>query len=184
VSDRRTFSMISEPVFADGETPYGPEYWRRDGSDRGSVVKLFRDPAELEAYADLHAAAHLWVHEDLEHDAWHVLDVDEPLEIGADFLTIRRRPGIYLRSLIPELTDAPAPPTERLPLLRATIDKLVAAAAEPRARFLATLVADRIRTASSHVIFVERERRFYVEDLEPDRDQLRTWRTLMTPVPG
>ena len=156
VNDRRTFSKISEPVFADGETPYGPEYWRRDGTDRGSVVKVFRDPAELMAYADLHDAAHLWVHEDLEHDAWHVLDVDEPLEVGEDFLLIQRRPGIYLRSLIPELTDAPAPPTERLPLLRATIDKLVAAADSPRSRFIAALVADRIRTASTHVIFVER----------------------------
>jgi hypothetical protein len=178
VTDRRRFSMIAEPVFADGETPYGPEYWRRDGTDRGSVVKVFRDADELTAYADLHAAAHLWVHEDYEHDAWHVLDVDEPLEIGEDFLLIRRRPGIYLRSLIPELTDAPAPPTERLPLLRATIDKLVAAASEPRARFIAAMVAERIRTASSHVIFVERERRFYVEDLEPDREQLQRWRSL------
>ncbi|TMQ15663.1 MAG: hypothetical protein E6J90_05710 [Deltaproteobacteria bacterium] len=137
MTDRRTFSMIAEPVFADGETPYGPEYWRRDGTDRGSVVKVFRDPVELEGYADLHVAAHLWVHEDFENDAWHVLDVDEPLEIGSDFLVIRRRPGIYLRSLIPELTDAPAPPTERLLLLRSTVDTLVAAAVEPRARFIA-----------------------------------------------
>jgi hypothetical protein len=28
------------------------------------------------------------------------------------------------------------------------------------------------------VIFVERERRFYIEDLEPDPGQLRDWRTL------
>ena len=167
--------MLAESIFADGETPYGPEYWRRDGTDRGSVVKVFHDPLELEAYADLHRAAHLWVHEDFEHDAWHVLDVDEPLEIGEDFLLIRRRPGIYLRSLIPELTDAPAPPTERLPLLRMTIDKLVAAAEAPRVHFIATLVADRIRLASTHVVFVEREQRFYVEDLEPDREQLDTW---------
>jgi hypothetical protein len=40
------------------------------------------------------------------------------------------------------------------------------------------MVAERIRTASSHVIFVERERRFYVEDLEPDREQLQRWRSL------
>lgn len=170
--------MITEAIFADGETPFGPEYWRRDGTDRGSVVKVFRDRDELAVYADLHAAAHLWVHEDFEHDAWHVLDVDEPLEIGEDFLILRRRPGIYLRSLIPELTDAPAPPTDRLPLLRATVEKLVASAAEPRARFIATLAADRIRSATSHVIFVEREQRFYIEDLEPDREQLATWRKL------
>lgn len=94
VNDRRKFSMITEPVFADSETPYGPEYWRRDGTDRGSVVKVFRNPDELAAYADLHCAAHLWVHEDFEHDAWHVLDIDEPLEIGEDFLIFRRRPGI------------------------------------------------------------------------------------------
>src|ERR1051325_1758692 len=42
------------------------EYWRRDGTDRGSVVKVFRDASELAAYADLHVAAHLWVHEDHE----------------------------------------------------------------------------------------------------------------------
>jgi hypothetical protein len=175
--------MITEPVFADGETPYGPEYWRRDGTDRGSVVKVFRDRDDLAAYADLHCAAHLWVHEDFEHDAWHVLDVDEPLEVGEDFLLFQRRPGIYLRSLIPEMTDVPAPPTERLPLLQSTIEKLLTAATEPRARFIATLVADRIRTASTHVIFVEREQRFYVEDLEPDRGQLETWRRLAR-MPG
>lgn len=118
------------------------------------------------------------IHEDLEHDAWHVLEVDEPLEIGEDFLLIRRRPGIYLRSLIPELTDAPAPPTDRLSLLRTTIGKLVDAANEPRAHFIATLVADRIRSASTHVVFVEREQRFYVEDLEPDPQQLDTWRAV------
>lgn len=178
MNDRRKFSMINEPVFSDGETPYGPAYWRRDGTDRGSVVKVFRHPEELAAYADLHCAAHLWVHEDFEHDAWHVLDIDEPLEVGEDFLIFQRRPGIYLRSLIPELTDAPAPPTERLPLLRTTIEKLVAAAIEPRARFIATLAADRIAKASAHAIFVERELRFYIEDLEPDRGQLDTWRAL------
>jgi len=174
--------MIIEPVFANGETAYGPEYWCRDGTDRGSSVKVFRDPTELAAYADLHEAAHLWVHEDFEHDAWHVLGVDEPLEIGADFLRIGRRPGIYLRSLIPELTDDPAPPTDRLPLLRATIDKLVMAAADPRARFIVALVADRIRTASAHVIFIEDKQRFYIEDLEPDPAQLRDWRRLTPPA--
>ena len=174
--------MLSEPIFVDGETPYGPEYWRRDGTDRGSVVKVFRDPDDLAAYADLHCAAHLWIHEDLEHDAWHVLDVDEPLEIGEDFLLIRRRPGIYLRSLIPELTDAPAPPTDRLSLLRTTIGRLVDAAIERRVHFIATLVADRIRSASTHVVFVEREQRFYVDDLEPDPQQLDAWSALTRAV--
>jgi len=167
--------MVTEPLFADGATPYGPEYWRRDGTDRGSLVKVFRDPEQLAVYAGLHEAAHLWVHEDFDHDAWHVLDVDEPAEVGTDFLLFRRRPGIYLRSMMPELTDVPAPPSERISLLRATLEKLVGAAVEPRRRFIASLVAARIAAATEHVIYVEGERRFYVEDLEPDPEQLRAW---------
>src|SRR5262245_53295078 len=89
----RTFAELraTERLVHARDTELGAEYWVEGGGPR---VRLFERGAEaLSAVGTLHRYAHLWIHRDYEHDAWHRIDVDEPIEVGADFAMMPRRVG-------------------------------------------------------------------------------------------
>ena len=161
----------------------GEEWWLR-GGDLGSTVRTFDDPAHRAAYAGLHEEAHLWIHRDYDHDAWHVLDVDESREVGTDFVTMTRRPGVTIDMFYPELTDDPVPPPEdRLRMLHDVVDKLRDAAANDIDRFISQLVGARVQARDSHVIYSQSKRCFFIDDLAPSPEEMAAWQAVtLSPV--
>ena len=157
----RTFAelRVGEHVAHARDTELGAEYWIEGGGPRVRVLDR-AGPGAAAAYATLHQYAHLWIHRDYDHDAWHVLDVDEPSEIGADFVAMPRRIGDSVESL----ARGDHPP-EALARLDEPLDQLVA-----------DLVARRVLGPDPDTILVWAERRFYVQDLAPTLDELARWR--------
>lgn len=176
----RTFAELRrfEHLHHARDTELGAEYWMADGGPR---VRVFEQVgvAGLAAYVTLHAYAHLWIHGDYDHDTWLVLDVDEPIEVGVDFVVMPRRIGNTLDSFVRDEDRAEPPP--RLADLRALIPKLVTAAVTPADRWVAALVANRLAGPDIHTIFVWAEQRFYIQDLAPSREELEAWRAVAPP---
>lgn len=176
----RTFAELraSERLLHARDTALGAEHWVEGGGPR--VLLFERVGAEaLAAYVTLHRYAHLWIHRDHDHDVvWHLLDVDEPSEVGADFVTMPRRVGNSLESF--ERGDDPAEPTPRLAEMREVIQKVGAAATEPLDRLVAELVTRRVLGPDLNTILDWAERRFYVQDLAPTPEELHRWRDAVT----
>jgi hypothetical protein len=172
---KRRLSDISQELVAIGERWWGDLYWIEGGS-HGYEVRHFKDSMFLEGYATLQATAYIWGHADPL--AWHVLIVDEPEEVGQDFVMIRRYPGIKIRHFYPAHTDDPVgPPTRQLEMLHETAARMRMEALTPRDKFLAELVAKRVATLDPHLIWDMNadEERFHLYDLDPDRNELTTW---------
>jgi hypothetical protein len=171
----RTFAELraSGRLLDARDTELGAEYWVEGGGPR---VRRFErvGPGALAGYVTLHRYAHLWIHRDHVHDAWHLIDVDEPLEVGIDFVTMPRRIGNAIESF--ERGEPPAEPPAELAEMRAVVGKVVAAATEPLDQLVAELVSRRVLGPDPNTILVWAERRFYVQDLAPTADELHTWR--------
>jgi hypothetical protein len=176
---KRTFTELraSHSLSRADDTALGPVYWTDGGVADGRCIRVFEAATDLAPYVALHEYAHLWIHRDYEHDAWFVIDVDEPIEIGADFVIMPRRIGNTLESFV--RTDDPADRPARLDELRAVLPKLQAAAADPVDVWIANLVAGRLATPDRNTVFVWADQRFYIQDLAPSRDELRAWQALL-----
>ena len=173
----RTFAELaaSEDMFSADASELGAVYWTR-GVAPAARIRVFERTEDREAYVAMHEHAHLWIHRDYDHDAWHVLAVDEPREIGSDFVVMPRRVGNTLASFV--ALEDPAEPPSKLEVLRAVVPKLVSAAREPADRLVAEVVARRIAQPDANTIYVWGEERFYIQDLTPSRNELRAWRAL------
>jgi hypothetical protein len=172
-----SFARFGAHVQFLGDTPLGPVYWWNDGQNPGgSRVRVIADSELLRAYVGLHQEAHLWIHEDLEHDIWRVLDVIEPSgDVGTDYVVMRRPDGVPMRSYVRELVpDAIAAP-DQLQVLLETVPVLARDARTPRDRFIAELVRRRVDERSHHIMFDAADHRFYIEDLDPSPEDLRAW---------
>lgn len=145
-------------------------------ADSNVTVWVFNRPADVETTLSLHKFAHLWIHRDYDHDAWHILDVDVPVEVGSDFVVMPGRIGNTLESFTRSDERAPAPP--RLAELQTLIPKLVAAASEPADQWIAGLVASRIEKPDFNTVFVWADQQFYIQDLAPSRMELDAWQEL------
>jgi hypothetical protein len=168
-----------------GATKLGEEWWHPGAPGRalGFEVLRFTEPADLQAFVRLHEEAHLWIHRDYDHDAWLVLDVDEPHEVGTDFVMMTRRPGVNLPRFFPETSDDPVPaPDDRLTLLHGVLDTLLGVASAPLDQYIAKLVRDRVHARDYHVVYDPDELRFYIDNLDPDPAELAAWRTVMPPA--
>ena len=88
-----------------------------------------------------------------------MLDVDESIEVGVDFVVMPRRIGNTLDSFVRDEDRAEPPP--RLADLRALIPRLAG--------------------PDIHTIFVWAEQRFYIQDLAPSREELDAWRAVAPP---
>lgn len=175
---KRTFAELrtSLDLHPGADTALGPVYWTDGGVRDGTQIRVFASAGDIAPYVSLHEYAHLWIHRDYDHDAWHVVDVDEPIEVGADFVVMPRRIGNPLASFV--RGDDPAQPPPRLAELRAVIPRLVAAAAGPVDAWIAALVAGRLATADRNTIYVWADQRFYMQDLAPTREELHAWTAL------
>jgi hypothetical protein len=174
----RRFSDIARELVTVGDRWWGTLYWREGGS-HGNEVRRFNDSMLLDAYANLQSTAYIWGHADPL--AWHVLIIDEPEEVGEDFVMIKRYPGIKIRHFFPEHTDDPVPPpTKQLEMLRETLARMQVEAETPRDKFLAVLVAKRVAALDQHLVWDmnANEERFHLYDLDPDRDELTAWMAL------
>ena len=171
---KRTFAEIhvSEGLIRADDDALGPVYWA-SGVGR---VRVFEAAADLAPYVALHEYAHLWIHRDYDHDAWLIVDIDEPLAVGADFVIMPRRIGNTLESFVRQ--DDPAEPPPRLHELRALMPKLITAATDPVDAFVARLVAGRLATPDRNAIYVWADQRFYLQDLTPSREELAAWSAL------
>jgi hypothetical protein len=130
---------------------------------------------------ELHSAASMWIYG--RPDLWRLLIVDKPL--GSLRSRLRRwQTGVRLPAFYPGRTSNPVPPPEQLTLLRATVDRLAAAASQPVDRFIARLVRSRVRQISEQVVYIDAERRFYIEDLEPTADELSEWKVIAPRTPA
>jgi hypothetical protein len=162
-----------------GERWWGDLAWLR-GGDLGSDVRHFRDRVDLEAYVRLHEYAHLWVHRDYDHDAWLVLDVCEPEDVGMDYVTMKRRGGVPLHHFDPAMVDDPVAAPAKLARLIETVDLLSEVHAVTDAdRFVAGLVRARVATSDHRIVWDAPEQRFYVVDLDPSHAELEAWRAVM-----
>jgi len=170
----RTFADLraSERLVHARDTELGAEYWVEGGGPR---VRLFERGAEaLTAFVVLHRYAHLWIHRDYEHDAWHLIEVDEPIEVGADFVVMPRRAGNSIASF--ERGEDRAEPPPELAAMRRAVQAITAAATEPLDRWVGELVSRRVLDPDPNTILMWAERRFYVQDLAPSPDELDAWR--------
>ncbi len=175
----RTFADLhaSEELIRADDSELGPVYWTQTGERRGARVRVFDGAEDRATYVAMHEHAHLWIHRDYQHDAWWVIDVDEPLEVGADFVVMPRRIGNTLASFVS--TDDPAEAPERLAELRTLMPMLVAAANQPADQLIAGFVARRVAHPDANTIYVWSDQRFYVQDLAPSREELLAWRGLL-----
>jgi hypothetical protein len=173
------FADIAPDLAFSAHTALGPEYWRKDEHLRGSRVLVIADRELLRAYVRLHELAHLWIHQDLVHDIWQSLDVDEASEVGVDYAVMPRRPGVYMRSFFSELSERAEPPPPELAHVLETVPVLVREAKTDRDRFIAQLVQRRIDERSYRVVYVDRDASFYIEDLQPSLPDLHAWLPLM-----
>lgn len=173
----RTFADLPlESLLRADDSDLGPVYWATKDKLPSGRVRVFDDADDRLCYVAMHQHAHLWIHRDYEHDAWWVLDVDEPIEIGVDFVVMPRRVGNTLASFVS--TEDPAKAPDRLTQLRALVPRLVEAASDPTDRLIADIVASRIDRSDMNTIYVWADQRFYIQDLAPSRDELRAWRAL------
>jgi hypothetical protein len=175
----QTFSEIAADLVFSSNTPLGPEYWRKDKNLRGSRVLVISDPELLRGYVRLHQLAHLWIHQDLVHDIWQALDVDEPSEVGVDYAVMPRRPGMYMRKFFPELVERAEPAPPELQQMLAAVPELLREAKTDRDRYIARLVQRRIDERSYRVVYVDTDESFYIEDLQPTLEDLRAWLVLL-----
>jgi hypothetical protein len=174
----RTFADLcaSEDLLRADDSELGPVYWAPRGERPGGRIRVFDRPADRATYIAMHEHAHLWIHRDYEHDAWWVIDVDEPAEVGSDFVIMPRRVGNTLESFTS--TDDPAQPLERLVELRTLMPELIAAARDPADHLIARIVAGRVAQPDANTIYVWADQRFYIQDLAPSSEELRAWRAL------
>lgn len=180
----RTFNELraSQELTRADDAALGPVYWTRSGVRDGGRVRVFEHPQDVGPYVAMHEYAHLWIHRDYDHDAWLVLDVDEPIEVGVDFVIMPRRVGNTLESFV--RADDPAQPPPRLGDLRAVVPKLVAAATDPADVWIANVVANRLAGPDLNTIYVWGEERFYIQDLAPSREELAAWQSLQRASDG
>jgi hypothetical protein len=179
----RSFADLLAELVRVGRRELGEEWWLRGGA-LGSTVRTFDDPAHLAAYVGLHEEAHLWVHRDYDYDAWHVIDVDEPTEVGTDFVVMKRRSGVMIRMFYPDATDDPVPPpADRLQALHKALDQVRDAAGNEIDRFIAQLVRGRVHALDDHVIYSQSDRCFFIEDLAPTPEELTAWQAMTRSAP-
>lgn len=170
---------LSRALVPVGERWWGDLAWLR-GGDLGSDVRRFHDRVDLEAYVRLHEHAHLWVHRDYDHDAWLVLDVCEPEDVGTDYVTMRRRGGVPLHHFDPAMIDEVVTAPAKLPRLVEMVNLLAEVhAATDADRFVAELVRARVAAKDHRIVWDAPEDRFYIVDLDPSRAELDAWRAVM-----
>jgi hypothetical protein len=175
----RRLSDISERLVPVNDYWWGQLFWI-DGPSLGFEVRRFNDRALQAGYASLLGDAFVWGH--MDPFASQILVVEPPEEVGEDFVMVARYAGINIRHFYPELTDEPVEaPTGKLALLHDTVERLRVEAESPADKFIAELVAKRVSARDHHLVYglTERDQRFHLADLNPDKDELSAW--LATP---
>lgn len=167
-------------LVAYGDSPLGPLWWRETANveELGEIVRALA-PAEVDLFASLHEEAHLWVHRDYDHDAWHLLDVRAPTETGADFAAMKRTAGVAIARLL-EPEPGLAVPAKLVTLVETLAILEVEATAKGDAKdiFLAGLVRRAVFDRSRYVSYVSGQELFWIDDLDPTHDHLSEWASL------
>jgi hypothetical protein len=147
---------------------------------RRLIVRRFdRDlpPTLIPAYVDISAAAQAWLETD--RDLVKLVRVEQPTEVGSDFIARPHHLGNSLRSFLdtdPE--DAPPEPPDELALMQARFRARAASAAEPREALLISILARSILEPTAKTLYSYQEGRFIVVDLKPTRADLDRWTAL------
>lgn len=142
------------------------------------VVRAFDGdlPADLtSAYASLLASSQDWIERD--QTLAGVVRVEQPSEVGIDFIARRFYLGNSLGSFFDE-EDPPESPDELAPMLttfRALADRR---GSLRDAAMIAILSHSIIEPMLTSTMYIPREEKFVVVDLEPTRDELEQWARL------
>jgi hypothetical protein len=161
------------------ESPSGTMYFNPDAYQIGGgtpiIVRRFNRqwPAALVGpYVDMTQEAQEWIarHPDLAR----VVRVEQPIEVGQDFV-MRRHYSYYVstRSYI-EDDDPPKEPRE-LQLMRMHFGKARSTYANERDQLIATVLSRSILEPTGKTFFLSGEGRFVVLDLKPTSDELEHW---------
>lgn len=131
-------------------------------------------PALIPAYVDLLSAAQRWIESD--PDLSGLVRVEQPNEIGRDFIARQHHLGDSLRSFLdtdPE--DNPPEPPDELALMQTRFRERAKAAGDVREALLVSILACSIVEPSAKTLYSYRESRFVVVDLKPTRADLERW---------
>lgn len=142
------------------------------------VVRRFDGdwPAALiPAYSTLLRASSVW----LEHDGElaKVVRVEQPTEVGRDFIARRQLLGTRLSAYLKD-DDRPEAPSELGTMQARFIAKVAAAGEEPRANLVADVLRRSILEPTGYTIYSEREDKFIILDLNVTSEELERWATL------
>jgi hypothetical protein len=148
------------------------------GALRILVRHFNRDlPAELiPAYAALLRAAEAWIEGDPELAS--VVRVDQPTEVGEDFIARLHRMGTSLSAYS---DDDPADPPEELRVMQSRFRARLTESVGPEEALIARVLARSILEPTGKTIYSFPEAKFIIADLKPTLEELDQYRAARTP---
>jgi hypothetical protein len=164
------------------ESANGDLYLPRDVHGPQVIVRRFNrslDPSRVESYARFLADAQAWIDRDAELSA--LLRVEQPMEVGADFLARRFVSATSLASFVDtDSEDDPPDAPDELAPMQSRFRDLVSQTRSPGDSLVASVLARSILEPTNKTVYSFREERFIVLDPKLtgfDLEQLRTLQT-------
>ena len=151
------------------------------GAPRILVRHFNRDlSAELiPAYVALLREAEAWIERDPE--LARVVRVDQPTEVGEDFIARPHRMGTSLSAYFDD--EDPADPPEELSAIQSRFLARLAEGIGPENELVARVLARSILEATGKTLYSFPEEKFIISDLKPTREELEQVRTQLTNEP-
>jgi hypothetical protein len=134
--------------------------------------------ASIPTYAALLEDAQAWIERDAE--LARVVRVDQPTEVGQDFIARPHRIGTSLSGYFDD--EDPAEPPEELTAMQSRFRVRMAEARDPKDTLLATILARSILEPSGKTFYSFPEERFIIGDLKPTKEELERY-AAMRPAP-
>ncbi|HUQ01165.1 MAG TPA: hypothetical protein VM261_01660 [Kofleriaceae bacterium] len=163
------------------ESANGDLYIRREADGDRFLVRRFNRalaPSLTLAYARLLAEAQTWIERDSSLAS--LVRIEQPIEIGEDFLMRRFVGATSLASFLNEDADddPPEAPDELVPM-QSLFRQLGARAVSAQDILLVTVLARSLCEPTYKTIYSFHEERFVVLDLKPTVNELEQFKTLM-----
>jgi hypothetical protein len=179
----RNFNAIQESVELAPflESANGDLYIRRETNGDRFLVRRFNrtlPPSLTGAYARLLAEAQSWL--ERESALASLVRVEQPIEVGEDFLMRRFVGATSLASFLneDEDDDPPEAPDELAPM-QTLFRQFAARAVSAQDVLIVTILARSICEPTYKTIYSFHEERFVVLDLKPTVDELEQFKTWM-----
>lgn len=179
---REIYDELALKKFLD--SPAGTLYFVPYAPDRPRVIVRHFDSqlpiALVSPFASLTRAAHDWLADRPVLD--RLVRVVMPREVGQDFIA-REHFTYYTSTESYELDeeDLPPEPPAELDEMRDAFRDACGATADERDAIVETVLARSLLEPTGKTFFHESERRFFIVELKPTRDELERWAQLTRP---